>query len=132
MKPPYLEELKTIAPSIVFRVSRSIDRDARWDGTGPDPEEEGYVAYSVDVSAQCIVRGELIEGNAYLGCSYYKPDEPTGDAHGYLPQMLEEAATELPDSEDKTKALAFLKSLMRRLYDEQRTKIALETPTKLP
>lgn len=37
-------ELKKIAPSIAFSVRREEDSNYRWDGDGPDPAEEGYVA----------------------------------------------------------------------------------------
>src|SRR3990167_1328629 len=88
-------QLKKIAPNISFKVSRSPDHNFRWDGDGPDPAEDGYVAYDVDVYARTIIDGEVVEGRQSLGGSYDKPGEFDSDIHGYLPQMLEEAATEL-------------------------------------
>lgn len=82
-------------PSVAISVTRERDFDARWDGEGPDPTEIGYDAYTVVVRAFFILNGEIIEGNSYLGSSYYKPDEPIDMAHGYLPQMIEEALEEL-------------------------------------
>ena len=91
-----LAELRELAPSIVFSVSREIDNSYRWDGDGQDPAKDGFDAYDVTVTASAIVKGELIEGNDYLGGSYFLSDEPTGMIHGYLPQMLAEALKASP------------------------------------
>lgn len=64
-------------------------------GTAPIRPEKGLEAYDVDVKATAIVNGEMVEGCASLGGSYFQADEPIGDVHGYLPQMLKEAAEEL-------------------------------------
>lgn len=90
-----LSGLKRIAPNVCFSTSWTEDPNFRWDGDGPDPAEEGYMAYDVDVRAVAIVRGEFREGNASLGGSYSKPGEHDKDIHGYLPQMLAEAAADL-------------------------------------
>lgn len=88
-------ELRRIAPNIAFSVNWEGDPYHSWDGDGPDPREEGYEPHNVDVIAHAIVNGEDIEGRNNLGGVYDKPDERDPDIHGYLPQMLEEAAKEL-------------------------------------
>jgi len=80
---------------IAFTLCRTEDPSFRWDGDGPDPSKDGFLAYDVTVKARTIVEGEIMEACEYLGGSYYKHDEPLGDVHGYLPQMLEEAASKL-------------------------------------
>jgi len=127
MQKEICERLKRIAPNVVFQSSRDPDQTFRWDGDSPDPSEEGYLPYDVTVTARAIVRGELIEGNAYLGGSYYKPDEPIGSIHGYLPQMLQEAAAELlritPASLGRQLkgAIGYLTDLMRREWQAQQS-----------
>jgi hypothetical protein len=90
-----LANLKKIAPDISFKTTWTPDPNFRWDGDGPDPAEEGYQAYDVDVFARAIVNGEIVEGRNSLGGSYSTPGEHDPDIHGYLPQMLEEATAEL-------------------------------------
>lgn len=126
MKANLLEKLKTIAPNVVFSATRQLDPYCSWDGDGPSPRDEGFSPYNVIVVAKCIERGEIIEGESCLGSSWFKHDEPIGDAHGYLPQMLEEAATELQEKagEDRTNdqllaAIVAIKSEMKRAYNEQ-------------
>ena len=90
-----IEALRLTRPDVAIIVSRESDGSFVWDGDGPDPTEEGYDAYDVDVVACTIHKGELIEGRASLGGSYYLPDEPLADVHGYLPQMVDEAVGEM-------------------------------------
>lgn len=78
-------------------MSRSIDPSYRWDGDGPDPVDDGFDAYDVTVTAGAIVSGKLIEGEAFMGGSYYRPDEPTAELGGYLNQMLIEAVDRLAE-----------------------------------
>jgi hypothetical protein len=120
------DELKTRAPSICFAISREEDSYFSWDGDGPDPRDDGYTPYNVDVEARAIENGEVRTGRNSLGGSYYKPEEPLGDVHGYLPQMLEEAAEELcgqlSDASLRVQARAaqaFLNEEMQRRYDAQ-------------
>lgn len=87
--------LAVCAPDIEFSSSRELDEDSEWDGDGPDPVEEGFSPYVVTVTARCIANGRLQEGERSLSSSYFRDDEEIGDVHGYLPQMLEEAASEL-------------------------------------
>lgn len=126
---PFASRLRELAPSVSFTVSREIDLHDRWDGDGPDPRDDGFDAYDVDVTASAIVGGELIEGSASLGSSYFRPDEPTGELHGYLPQMLDEAAEELQQvlawkgdplahAAELNGARAWLKAEMHRRYEE--------------
>lgn len=114
----------------VFSVSRTVDENYRWDGDGPDPVEEGFDPCDVDVSAKCIIGGQEIEANTYLGGSYFKQDEPCDDVHGYLPQMLEESTEELihhpkvevgsPLHMQLLRALEFLRKEMDDRYKAQR------------
>jgi hypothetical protein len=124
-----LDKLKEIAPNVAFSISREYDPDFQWDGDGPDPQDEGYEPQNVTVTANAIVNGELIEGNAYLGGSYDLPDAPCPNVHGYLPQMIEEALTDLEaalDARGNSNSvfrafwhLDWIKAEMTRLYNEQ-------------
>jgi hypothetical protein len=128
----YLQTLKQIAPAIALSVSRTHDENFVWDGDGPDPVDDGYLPFDVDVKARSIVQGEILEGSQSLGGSYFAPDEPIGDCHGYLPQMLEEAIADLlkqPAIENQSaiwhqgrQAQDFLRRLMREQYEAQRKK----------
>lgn len=89
------EKLRLLAPSIAFSVSRERDLDYSWCGDGDDPTENGFDAYLVTVKAQIVFNGELVEEKDYLGGCYFKEDEPLDDVNGYLPQMLENVATDL-------------------------------------
>lgn len=44
-----MDKLKQLAPNVAFSVSRDIDTDEVWDGDGPDPRENGYDAYEIEV-----------------------------------------------------------------------------------
>ncbi len=126
-----LQKLKELCPSIVFSISREIDEDEIWDGDGPDPKEDGYEPYCIDVEAVAIIDGDFVEGVAYLCSSYYQDDEPIGDAHGYLPQLLKDAVIDLnkqllgKGSEQMEAATqcevaeVYLKSVMQERYKEQ-------------
>lgn len=131
---PIAADLRKIAPSISFSVELSEDHNYRWDGDGPDPAEDGYVPYDVDVTAKAIVDGDEIVGRASLGGHYQKPGEPDPEIGGYLPQMLQEAADELlkeiPTGRSRAgirmearEASTYLTRLMRALYDAQRAEI---------
>ena len=125
--------LAVLAPSISFSVSREIDENYRWDGDGEDPTENGFDAYTITVTARAIVDGQIVEGDSSLGGSYFQDDEPTGEIHGYLLQMLAEAVCELRDSlarlggyigqkkEQLNAALAYITDAMQKAYDAQRT-----------
>lgn len=86
-----IEDLKKSHPDIAIRVTRTLDESFQWDGDGPDPAEDGYLPYDVDVDAIRIRKGVVLTGTASLGGSYFTPDEPTGEVHGCLPQMIKEA-----------------------------------------
>jgi hypothetical protein len=88
--------LRKIAPNIRFSAEWNQDESFVWDGNpDDDPTEFGYVAHDVDVTARAIVYGDDVEGRQSLGGVYDKPYEKDPDIHGYLPQMLEEAAADL-------------------------------------
>ncbi len=118
-------ELKRLAPSIVFSVEHTEDPNFEWDGDGPDPAEDGYVAYDVEVRAMTIVDGEEIEGVNYLGGSYDKPHEKDPDVHGYLPQMLDASLDDLMGElsgavlRQAKAAKKYLGEAMKRRYDAQ-------------
>lgn len=126
-----LEQLKAVAPSVVFSVTRELDQNFQWDGDGPDPELEGFYAHDVTVTARAVAHGVLFEGHDYLGGSYFKHNEPCGDVHGYLPQMLSAAAEKLEtqlgergllNAELATQlhnAVAMIQAESRQRYDEQ-------------
>ena len=90
-----IEALRLTRPDVAITVTRELDPNFEWDGDGPDPTEDGFDAYDVDVVACTIRNGELIEGRSSLGGSYFLPDEPLADVHGYLPQMVDEAVEEM-------------------------------------
>jgi hypothetical protein len=123
---PYADQLAALAPSIAFSVSRAADHYHSWDGDGPDPRDEGFDPCNVTVTARAIVRGQILEESAHLGGSYFRHDEPTGDVHGYLLQMLEEAAAGLlpnlptPEAAQCGEVCEYLKATMRAEYDAQR------------
>lgn len=90
-----IEQLRQTRPDVAIVVTREVDSYFSWDGDGPDPRDEGYSPYDVDVKAVAVRKGKLVEGVASLGGSYFLPDEDTGEVHGYLPQLIEEAVREL-------------------------------------
>lgn len=120
--------LKEVAPNIAFKVRWDQDPNFRWDGDGPDPADEGYIAYDVTFSAKAIEDGELISGEAYLGGSYSKPGEHDPDVHGYLPQKLDEALEDLGNMDIRSEthrqqilaARKFLKDVMHARYERER------------
>ena len=90
-----IEALRASLPDVAITVTREEDPYFVWDGDGPDPIENGFEPCNVTVTASTIHHGELIQGKSTLGGSYFEPDEPCADIHGYLPQMVEEAVEEL-------------------------------------
>ena len=126
------DRLAILAPCIAFSVSREIDPHYRWDGDGEDPCDAGFDAYDVTVTATAILDGRIAEGDNRLGGSYFLPDEPTGDIHGYLLQMLQEATQDLCDTlarrggyhGERLTQLAhvrgYLREAMRAAYEAQR------------
>lgn len=126
--------LKDLAPNVAFSASKDEDRSCVWDGNGPDPADNGLIAYDVTVTACTILDGDYVEGNAYLGSCYMEHDEAIDDIGGYLPQKLEEAAEDLQNEiadlqdgvslrhvENQLKnVIAFIKQEMQYRYDAQR------------
>lgn len=127
-------KLKELAPFVAFLVATSDDPDARWDGDGPNPEEEGWEPKQVDVIASTVYQGNVLTGEAHMCGHYVHPDHPDLDLGGYLPQMLEEAANELaeqirsetPQRKQLRAVHAFLKQEMRERYNAQRAEIEAE------
>lgn len=127
----FYSALKIAAPSIVISATKEIDNSFRWDGDGPDPVTQGLYPHDVTVTARAIVNGEIIEGNAYLGGSYFESDaKGVGDVHGYLNQMVDEALCVLdglqgvPHLFDEIRvAQAFLKQDREASYAVQRKEI---------
>lgn len=92
-------------PNHAFTVDWEEDPFDIWDGDGPDPEESGYTAYNVTVTATAIHDGKLVTGKAYLGGCYSKDggkDDP--EVGGYLPQLKEEALAALIVAIDELKS----------------------------
>ncbi len=133
---PHAAKLASLAPSIALSLTRKIDPSYRWDGDGPDPVHDGFDAYDVTINARTIAAGVMFEGSAYLSGCYFRPDEPTGEVHGYLLQMLDEAAQDLADSLarksaydgvplfDLARARAYLRQASHEAYEAQRCEIA--------
>jgi hypothetical protein len=121
------EALRRIAPNVRFSVHAEQDPSFEWDGDGPDPIERGLYPYDVIFACSVIVDGDIKDTESYLGGSYYEPDEPIGDAHGYLLDKLLEAAKELMNELEMgtllraqlSDAVTFLEKESRREYEEQ-------------
>lgn len=119
-------DLRKIAPNLSFSTKWTEDPSFVWDGDGPDPAEQGMVAYDVDVFARAIIDGIMAEGRESLGGCYDEPHKRDPDIHGYLPQMLEEATQELsksvsgPLQRQCAAAIKYLKGVMRQNYEAER------------
>jgi hypothetical protein len=91
-----LSGLERIAPNVNVEVLWEEDPNFVWDGDGPDPADDGYVAYDVAVKAIALTEGEeAFEGASYLGGVYELPGVEDPDIHGYFTGMLQEALYEL-------------------------------------
>ena len=125
MKPHLFVQLRKAAPSIIFNSLYIPDDNYVWEGDGPDPREEGYETFNVDVGAKAIVNGVMIEGHDYLGGVYGKHGEFDPEIDGYLGQMVDSALDNLKrkilESGDLPAALAkqitFAKIESRERYD---------------
>jgi hypothetical protein len=120
------QKLRKLAPSIAFDVEHTHDPNFVWDGDGPDPSEENYLPYDVDVYARTIENGEILEGQRSMGGVYEIPEKIDLGIGGYLPQMLKEAIDELGTQvkegqvlEQVTAARQYLKEFMRIRYESQ-------------
>ena len=125
-----LSQVKHLAPSVAFSVTRSLD----------NPPKSGYRTYDVDIEAVVVIAGELVEAGSSLGNCEYKDGEPIGDIHGYLPQKLQEAAQNLRElvTEESINlvmpvliqldtVIGFLKGEMERRYEAAAIKGKLAT-----
>lgn len=90
-----IAELQATRPDVVITVTREIDPYCVWDGDAPDPTDDGFEPYTVSVRATTVRNGRFFEGESTLGSSWYRPEEPINDIHGYFRQMLDEALAEL-------------------------------------
>ena len=91
-----IEELKKTNPAYFVETVWEEDNDYVWDGEGDDPVNEDFIPYIVKVEVSTIINGEMISGVNYLADCYTKYGEKhCEDVHGYFPQMLDEAITEL-------------------------------------
>lgn len=134
MAPEIKAALAKTAPSIEFLTSKEVDHSYEWDGDGPDPIDDGQYPHDLTFTARTIVNGEMVEGESFLGGSYYEICEPVGDAHGYLLQQLKEAAQELITELRKTNGTSWLVNQLycaidwinaesRRQYELQRLEL---------
>lgn len=133
-----VSELITVAPHLHIKCTRERDEYFRWDGDGPDPEEDGFEPCTVKVTASYIADGQLFSDDDYLGGSYFKPGEHTGDVHGYFSGMVQECvqrihdeiALQLPncaaDHLELENALNAISEHMQAEYDAQRAGIAAQ------
>ena len=112
------DKLRELAPNVLFSANRELDSHLSWDGDGPSPREEGFSPYDVQVTAAAIINGCLIEADVHLGDSWYMDDEPLGDIHGYLPQMLKKVALELWERLTDDKIKKQLVAVRRFLHQE--------------
>lgn len=93
------KKLGKLAPDIEVSVDWTEDSGFVWDGEGPDPREEGYVVYDVEVSARATVDGDERTTREFLGGVYDLPGAEDPDIHGYLPQMLHQVLNDLLESD---------------------------------
>ena len=129
------DRLRQLAPRVVFSIGWEVDQFEQWDGEGPDPKDEGMEAYVATVYAKTIVQGKLIEGSKALSSVYDFPDKKDRDIHGYLPQMLDEAAEDLGEEvvsadipaeqadvldAQLVQVRLYIELVMKRIYEEQR------------
>lgn len=120
--------LKKVAPNIAIKTEWEEDPNFVWDGDGPDPVEDGYVAHTVDVLAQAVVDGEVITGRSSLGGTYAKPGKPDADIGGYFAQMVQEAVGELADQtsgaikRQAQEAGRYISDVMTQNYEASRKK----------
>jgi len=116
MKTKLQKQLATIAPSISISTAWEPDpdfEDIRKDCDGFDDENpEDWQAWQSKITAKTITQGEEVEGNASLGGTWERvgdnPHESNPTISGYEPQMTIEALHELPESDDRSRAIAFI------------------------
>lgn len=108
MKTELQKQLAVIAPSISIRTRWSLD----W--TEPT-EDEDWTAWQSETTARIITQGEEIVGRATLGGTFEKdgddPNITNPTTSRYENQMTVEALSELPESNERNKAIAFILTL---------------------
>ncbi len=124
-------KLAQLAPNVNFKATRTVDESYIWDGDGLKPK--GRKAHDVDVTATTVSGGEIVARATHLAGCYYRSVEPIGDVHGYLLQMLREAAEELQAvvtciavRNQLEMVKIFLKKESQERYDAQRAEIEAE------
>lgn len=90
-----IEYERKLHPSVAITVNQHLDQLYKWDGYGPDPEKDGYRPYFIVVKAMMIHDGKLLTGKDSIGGSYYRDNEPIGEANGYLHDLVYMALTDL-------------------------------------
>jgi len=109
-------QLARVAPAIHIATAWEEDPNFIWDGDGPDPAADGYYPHDVTVTAMKIEQGERLETVAYLSGSYSEfGGAHCPDIHGYFPQMVEEALSELGEEP----AASLVRNLMRADYEQE-------------
>jgi len=130
--PTLKDNLARLAPSIALETIWEHDEDARWDIEDPELDANDYQAWQSEVRATAIIGGNAVTKSAHLCGTWEKfgdhPSKSNPDISGYLPQMIEEALTELGQQLPQPSAvwlecaaaIAYVKGEMQRRYDEQR------------
>ena len=115
MKTELQKQLAIIAPSISIRTRWSLD----W--TEPTEDQENWTAWQSETTARIILQGEEIVGRATLGGTFEKngddPNITNPTISGYENQMTVEALSELPESDERNKAIAFIQTLSDAYLD---------------
>ena len=116
MKTELQKQLATIAPSISISTAWNYDETSgpisqECDGFD-ESENDKWTAWQSRITAKTIIQGEEIEGNAYLHGIFEQegdnPHESNPTISGCENQMTLEALHELPESDDRNKAIAFI------------------------
>jgi hypothetical protein len=111
MKTELQKQLAIIAPSISIRTRWSLD----WSEPTPPEGPENWTVWQSETTARIIIQGEEIVGRATLGGTFEKdgddPNITNPTISGYENQMTVEALSELPESDERNNAIAFILTL---------------------
>lgn len=122
-----MRKLRDVAPDLAVTVHFEEDYGFQWDGDGPDPVEEGFTCYDVEVRASIIFQGEIVSRSEYMGGHYAKGGDLDTDLSGYFPQMAHDAVCEMIElvgfnrSRELQLAEQVLSGEMTARYQEQQT-----------
>ena len=115
MKTELQKQLAIIAPSISIRTRWNLD----W--TEPTEDHEDWTAWQSEITAKVIIQGEEVTGSGPLGGIFEKngddPNFTNPTISGYENQMTIEALSELPESDERNKAIAFIQTLSDAYLD---------------